>query len=108
MAKKRIPVDEFLPLYLEAYEHGLTREEFAEQVGLKPLTVYQRIYEMRDLDPSIPLLKTAGKTPAGEKVKAIMAEYHKRNKTAAKPKATKEVVEEEEMEESDPLADILG
>lgn len=104
MAKRRIPIDEFLPLYLQAFEDGLTRDEFAERVGLKPMTVYQRIYELREQNPDIPLLKTSGRATTSQKVQAIMAKY--RNKAGAKVAEVND--ESEEVEQEDPLADILG
>ena len=43
----RVSIEKFLPLYLEAVKNGLNREEFAEQIGVKPLTVYQRVVKLR-------------------------------------------------------------
>lgn len=106
MATKRIPIEKFLPLYLKAAEEGMTKEAFAESVGLKPATVYQRVYEIRAEGHDIPLLRTAGRIPLNEKVQAILADYTS-GKVKAKPTQKKEVVKAE-AEESDPLADILG
>ena len=106
MATKRIPIEKFLPLYLKAAEEGMTKEAFAESVGLKPATVYQRVYEIRAEGHDIPLLRTAGRIPLNEKVQAILADYTS-GKVKAKPTQKKEAVKAE-AEESDPLADILG
>lgn len=106
MADKRIPIEKFLPLYLKAAEEGMTKEDFAKKVGLKPSTVYQRVYELRADGADIPLLKTAGRIPIKDKVKAILADYQGGN-GKAKAKPTK-AVEVEEEEQGDPLADILG
>jgi hypothetical protein len=108
MASKRIPIEQFLPLYLKAAEQGMTKEEFAESVGLKPATVYQRAYEIRAEGHDIPLLKSAGRVPLREKVEAILADYSS-GKAKSKPAQKKEVTQAKEtVEESDPLADILG
>jgi transposase len=109
MADKRIPIEKFLPLYLKAAEEGVTKEDFAKKIGLKPSTVYQRVYELRANGADLPLLKTAGRIPLNDKVQAILAEYQGGNgKAKAKP-AKKIELEDEDMEDQcDPLADILG
>lgn len=113
-AKKKMSVEEFLPLYLKAAEDGLTKEEFAAQVGLQPSTVYQRAYELRrDVDPSIPLLATRGRLPMHERAAAVLEQYRSGKKDgAAKPAEKKkkeplaEVVSEDNAE--DELEKIFG
>lgn len=114
MTAKRIPIEKFLPLYLKAAEQGVTKEDFAKSVGLKPSTVYQRVYEIRAEGHDIPLLRTAGRIPLNEKIQAILEEYNA-DGGKAKPKAVKkesapakQEQNGEVIEESDPLADILG
>jgi hypothetical protein len=68
-------IDRFLPLYLEAAEKGVTKEEFAAQVGLKPDTVYQRVYALRRKGMDIPLLRSKGKIPLLEQADKILTEY---------------------------------
>jgi hypothetical protein len=116
MADKKIPIERFLPLYMKAVEDGMTKEDFAKKVGLKPSTVYQRVYELRHGGLEIPLLKTAGRIPMLEKAKAILAEY--KSEPSAKPKAKAKKPESAEIEEevaatsdadiSDPIAQLLG
>jgi hypothetical protein len=86
----------------------VTKEDFARKVGLKPSTVYQRVYELRRDEPGIPLLKSEGRRSLRDKVQAIMADYQGGN-GKAKAKPAKKIEAEEEMEDqADPLADILG
>ena len=57
----RLGTSEFIERYCAAYKAGLTREEFAESIGVKSLSVYQRAWQINhDLtDPGqrqLPLL----------------------------------------------------
>jgi|LakMenEpi03Aug12_release.lakeMendotaPanAssembly.Ray.scaffolds.fasta_scaffold1825947_1 hypothetical protein len=75
MSNQRWTIDRFLPAYLEAAEMGVTKEDFAAQLGIKPETVYQRAYALRRNGMDIPLLKSAGKVPMLEQADRILAEY---------------------------------
>ena len=111
MTAKRIPIEKFLPLYLKAAEQGLTKEEFAKTIGLKPATVYQRVYEMRANGADIPMLRSTGRLPLKARIEAILEDYNGKAKPKTKTAPAKKEPEEqvdEEMTESDPLADILG
>jgi hypothetical protein len=77
----RIPIEKFLPLYMQAVKQGLTREDFARTIGLKPSTVYQRAYELRSGGVDVPLLQPASRVSTLERAKAIVAEYQS-NSTA--------------------------
>lgn len=112
--KKKMMIDEFLPLYLKAVDEGVTREEFAKQIGVKVETLYQRVYELRrDVDPTIPLLQPMGKKSVAERAKAIL-ELHRSGQggepVAAKPKAKKSepAAADSEDETEDALTDIFG
>jgi hypothetical protein len=112
---KKIPLETFLPAYIKAYERGLTKEEFAEEIGLKPNTVYQRIYELRkDVDPTIPLLPTRHKQSISERAKAILDQIRKGEPTKAKPKAKKPEAapasdgEDLTKEEQEALSELFG
>lgn len=114
MASQRWTIDKFLPAYLEAVEKGMTREAFAESIGLKAETVYQRVYNLRKSRKDIPLLRSAGKVPMLERADEIMEAYNRRRKaTPSKPVA--EVNEELEAasvesdgQEMPDLSSILG
>lgn len=73
----RVSIDEFLPLYLQAVKDGLTKEEFAESIGVKPLTVYQRVVKLRK-DPrmkNLPHLKGEGRPSVEDRAAAIFAQF---------------------------------
>ena len=73
----RWSVEKFLPLYLEAVQEGLTKEEFADRIGVKPLTVYQRVVKLRQ-DPrlkNLPHLKGEDRPSVADKAAAIFAQF---------------------------------
>ena len=79
MADKAVrwSVESFLPLYLEAVQNGLTKEEFADRLGVKPLTVYQRVVKLRQ-DPrlkSLPHLRGDDRPSVADKAAAIFAQF---------------------------------
>lgn len=106
MADRRIQLDEFLPAYLKACEQGLTREEFARKMGLKPATVYQRAYELRrqlkERGQSLPALRTEGRKSLLDRATAILEKH------SGKPKPKKAEPEAEMEDAEDPLAELLG
>lgn len=108
MASRRWTIDKFLPAYLEAAEKGMTREAFAESIGLKPDTVYQRIYNLRKQRKDIPLLRAAGKVPMLEQADQIMDAYRKR--AGSRPTHSEAVNEEipEPAADTAALSEILG
>lgn len=76
--KTRIKIEDFLPMYLEAVADGLTQEEFADRIGVEPLTVYQRVNKLRK-DPrmaSLPQLKgESNRVAVNDKAAAIFAQF---------------------------------
>jgi predicted transcriptional regulator len=92
MTKKRdtrMAAEKFIPLYLEAVEAGTTREEFAKQIGVSPLTVYQRIYEMHQkgaCKKTFPQLSTNGRRSFIDRINAAVEDWQKsKGKELAKP-----------------------
>jgi hypothetical protein len=105
MGNQRWTIDRFLPLYLEASEKGVTKEDFAESVGLKPDTVYQRVYALRRKGMDIPLLRSKGKIPMLEQADKILAEYRAK-KGPGKEGPAKEVLKRDKPEQADPNAEL--
>jgi transposase len=117
-----MPIEKFLPLYMKAVETGMTKEGFADKIGVLPATVYQRVYELRHQGLDIPLLTSEGRVSKLEKAKAILAQLRggapagkivaKAAPKAAAPKKQERVAEEpslsEEQEVDDELAKLLG
>jgi transposase len=123
MAKDRMPIEKFLPLYMKAVETGMTKEEFSRKIGVLPATVYQRVYELRHEGLDIPLLKSEGRVSKLERAKAILADLRggaKAGSVVVKAKAkavpakkeeaaaAEEPVLSEEQEVEDELAKLLG
>lgn len=102
---KRMMIDRFLPLYLEAAEKGVTKEEFAEQVGLKPDTVYQRVYALRRKGMDIPLLRSKGKIPLLEQADKILTEYRAKRGTPAPAESKAPKAKENPTKAAAPKAD---
>jgi transposase len=93
--KKKMMIDEFLPLYLKAVAEGMTKEEFAEMIDVKPATIYQRVYELRrDVDPSIPLLQPKRRKTMAERARAIL-ELHRSGADEDEPQPKAKVKKEE-------------
>jgi transposase len=113
-----MPIEKFLPLYMAAAEQGMTKEEFAAKIGVKPETVYQRVYELRSegLADDIPLLKCGSRVSKLEKAKEILKSLRGGAKAApAKVKKSEkpatDVAAEPTLDkgsEEDELASIFG
>lgn len=73
--KKRIGIEEFLPAYLNAVKEEMTNEEFAESIGVAPMTVYQRVTKLRSAGLDIPHLGGAGRESVAEKAARILAQF---------------------------------
>ena len=85
---KRMGAEEFIPLYLEAVEAGTTREDFAKQIGVSPLTVYQRIYEMHQkgaCQKTFPQLPTNGRRSFIDRINAAVEDWQKSKGKEPKP-----------------------
>jgi len=124
MATTRMPVEKFLPLYLKAHEDGLSKEEFARKLGVKPSTVYQRVYELRHpADGSsgldIPALRSESRVSKFAKAREILEAYQGGKAAAPAPKKKaapakvavedKAVAEEPSLvDEADELTALLG
>lgn len=88
MAKKndgdkavRNSIDSFLPAYLEAVQNGVSLEDFADAIGVKPLTVYQRVTKLRAGGLDVPHLagETVGKASVMDRAAAILAKFNAAN-----------------------------
>jgi len=90
----RMQSDKFVPLYLAAVAKGMTRQEFAESIGIQVSSVYQRVRDLHAKgysEADFPHLKARGKRSFKETVDAALAAY--RNGTAS-PKAKAELASE--------------
>lgn len=111
MDKPRWTIEKFLPLYLQAAAEGITKEEFAEQLGIKPDTVYQRVYALRRKGADLPLLRSAGKVPVMEQATKIIEAFKAKGKApAVSPRAetADDVNGELDAASSEDIESILG
>lgn len=105
MNRNRIQIEEFLTAYMKAHSEGLTRDEFAKRIGIKANSVYQRVYELnRNLKaigkPQYPLLRTGPRQKVVERAAALL------QKVGVIGPSVRDVGPV--VDESNPLADILG
>jgi transposase len=110
MPEIRTKIEDFLDAYMKAVDEGISREEFAERIGVKPNTVYQRVYELRRKGIELTALPADGRKSTLERAKAFLEGRGGKPKAQPKkPKPTpKEEVEEIETEEGDTLKEIFG
>lgn len=120
-SKPKMKVEQFIPLYMAAHKAGMTKEEFAKKIGVEPVTVYQRVYELNRAGLGLPILGAQPKMSLIERAKAAM-EAAKSGESKPKGKTPKAVqieaappVKEEEPEveavveeEDDELEKLLG
>jgi hypothetical protein len=127
-SKPKMKVEQFIPLYMAAHKAGMTKEEFAKKIGVEPVTVYQRVYELNRAGLGLPILGAQPKMSLIERAKAAMkaaesGETKPKTKTpkipqvAVAPPVEIEDEEEdlevaaaatEEVEEEDELEKLLG
>jgi hypothetical protein len=74
-------IEAFLPAYLEAVENGVRLEDFADSIGVKPLTVYQRVAKLRAGGLDVPQLAgdTVGRASVLDRAAAILAQFKATN-----------------------------
>jgi len=122
-SKPKMKVEQFIPLYMAAHKAGMTKEEFAKKIGVEPVTVYQRVYELNRAGLGLPILGAQPKMSLIERAKAAMeaatsgetkpkGKTPKAVKVEAAPPVEEEVQEEPEVEvvveEEDELEKLLG
>lgn len=74
--RSRMTVAQFIPLYMAAVDAGVTREEFAKKLGVKPDTIYQRVYDLNtNHGAGLPQLRCEGRSPLSDQVKQALAAY---------------------------------
>jgi hypothetical protein len=77
----RNSIDTFLPAYLTAARDGVTLEDFAAAINVKPLTVYQRVAKLRADGLEIPTLEgdTSSRVSVLDRAAAILAQFNADN-----------------------------
>ena len=77
MSRKKIPIEEFFPAYMEAVKNEETIQAFSERLGAKPATVQGRIRDLQKQGIAIPMLRSegggGGRVTVVDKVREMMA-----------------------------------
>lgn len=73
----RNDIETFLWAYADAIKSGLSRAEFADSIGVKTDTIYQRVYELRCRGHNIPQLSTKKPLSFDERIKKTLSEIRK-------------------------------
>jgi hypothetical protein len=82
MAKKqssekqvRTSIDDFLPAYLAAVKAETTLEDFAASIGVKPLTVTQRVAKLRAGGLDVPSISGGQRASVMDRAASILAQF---------------------------------
>lgn len=86
MAKKqssekqvRTSIDDFLPAYLAAVKAGTSLEDFAASIGVKPLTVTQRVTKLRAGGLDVPSISGGQRASVLDRAASILAQFNAEN-----------------------------
>lgn len=84
---RRTKEDDFIRAYCAAYKAGLTRQEFADSIGVTSRTVYQRAWEINAEGHriSLPLLPLIRPTDTGALIRAELREEEEQDQEDAEP-----------------------
>lgn len=86
MAKKsggekavRTSIDDFFPAYLAAVKAGTSLEDFAASIGVKPMTVTQRVAKLRKDGLDVPSISGGERMSVTDRAAAILAQFNAEN-----------------------------
>lgn len=86
MAKKssgekqvRTSIEDFLPAYLAAVKADMSLEDFAASIGVKPLTVTQRVAKLRASGLDVPSISGGSRASVVDRAAAILAQFNAEN-----------------------------
>lgn len=88
----------FLAKYLEFYKAGKSREELAEELGMRLSSLYHRIYAERSKGNLLPLIPLADQLSQADEVEASLAEL----KALATGKPVEDMTPADDVEEDEP------
>jgi hypothetical protein len=71
----RTSIEDFLPAYLAACDAGTSLEDFASSIGVKPLTVTQRVTKLRAGGLDVPSLAGHERASVLDRAAAILAQF---------------------------------
>jgi len=75
----RTSIEDFLPAYLAAVKAGTSLEDFASSIGVKPMTVTQRVAKLRAGGLDVPSISGGSRASVMDRAAAIMAQFNAEN-----------------------------
>jgi len=75
--RARNDIETFLWAYADAITEKMTRQEFADSLGIKADTVYQRVYELQCEGHDLPQLPVRKSLSRNEIIRKTMSEIRK-------------------------------
>lgn len=77
--KVRTSIEDFLPAYLAAVKAETSLEDFASSIGVKPLTVTQRVAKLRKEGLDVPTISGGERASVMDRAAAILAQFNAEN-----------------------------
>ena len=78
-ARVKVSIEQFLPAYLAAVKAGTSLEDFASSIGVKPMTVTQRVAKLRAGGLEVPTIEGGAKASVIDRAAAILAQFNAEN-----------------------------
>ena len=75
--KTRTDIESFLWAYADAIRDRMTRQEFADSMGVRPDTIYQRVYELQCEGHDLPQLPVRKPLSRQEIIRKTLKEIRK-------------------------------
>lgn len=75
----RTSIEDFLPAYLAAVKAETSLEDFAASIGVKPLTVTQRVAKLRKEGLEVPTMAGGARESVVDRAAAIIAQFNAEN-----------------------------
>jgi hypothetical protein len=75
----RTSIESFLPAYLAAVKAKTSLEDFAASIGVKPLTVSQRVAKLRKDGLDVPTISGGERASVLDRAASILAQFNAEN-----------------------------
>lgn len=75
----RTSIEDFLPAYLAAVQNEVSLEDFAASIGVKPLTVTQRVAKLRAGGLDVPSISGGQRASVMDRAASILAQFKAAN-----------------------------
>ena len=78
-ARVKVSIEKFLPAYLASVKDGTSLEDFAASIGVKPMTVTQRVAKLRAGGLDVPTIAGGAKASVLDRAASILAQFNAEN-----------------------------